>query len=641
MLKRIVAVLMSLVLLSSSALTCIAVTLSDVSAWGCDFGEGMVYGGLAVDVDGGTVLSENGGIYFRSSNGGSRLVIQMDAKYLNYFSQKLWFVSGGEIFSCSLSGDGLKTEKTFNGEAVSCLYVVEGGMFYLKDETVCSYNGIRETELFSRSGIKGFVPNSDGSFLWMTENPEYVYVPADAEEIYDTSADEFIRYMAVPQGDGYIDISVDGSVGTDSEVATVSASEYLGPYVTVGDVTLPLQEHMPGTFFSKNGEACVCHHTSSNYCIQSVGNCNCMRYYPTGYKETCEVDLLGAQCFAFARLVFYKCFGFIDYSSNSSLYYSAGSLARGSVTENSIKALMMKAATGAHVRLSKGHSVSILTMDEESITVYHGNAGGDGVLAQPCIVSTKRFTWAAFAEYAAAGVQYVNMPYNYPDSSTTVFAQPGYYKLTSDVNLRAETSTQSEALTVIPESTVLCIDEVDGYWGKTEYEGQTGWVYLLYSVLYSRKTLTPSGNKFVSDGEAYLFSVAWQTDIDGLSEYFPKQSLSVTNYLGESKGSDEYVVTGDIISIVVEDSVLDTAQVCLAGDVNCNGRLDVGDYLALKRYMFGTYILDELQLRAADVNGDGAVNSSDYTIIRRFFFEQSNELFSGFMTVETSEETPE
>ncbi len=635
MIKRIVAGLICFALLASSALIGFAVTPTEVFASEYDFGERILYGGLAVDVDNGTVVSENGGLYFKSENGNKKLIADIDAKYLNYFSQRLWFVSGNKILSCNIQGGDMKTEKTFDCN-ISCLYVVDGGMFYLKGETVCSYNGSGETALFSRKDIKGFIPNSDGSFTWVIENPEYVYVPSDADEVFHTSDSEFISYIAVPDGDGYIDISVSEALGNDYGVTLATDSEYVGPFVNVGDVTLPLQEHMPGTFFSKNGKACTCHNTSSNYCIISEGNCNCMRYYPTGYRETCEVDLLGAQCFAFARLVFYKCFGFIDYSSNASLYYSAGSLSRGAVTEKSVKELMMKTATGAHVRLAKGHSVSVFMMDDESITVYHGNAGGDGITAQPCIVSIKRFTWAEFAAYAAAGIQYVNMPYNYPDSSA-VFAQPGYYKLTSDLNLRAETNTKSESLGVIPESTVVSIDEVDGYWGKTQYQGKTGWVYLLYSVLFSRKTLTPSGNKFVTDGDSYLLSVAWQTDIDSLSEYFPKQSLSVTNYLGENKGNDDYVATGDIISIVVDDQVLDTAKVCLAGDVNCNGKLDVGDYVALKRYMFGTYVLDELQLKAADVNGDGQVGSSDYSLIRRYFFTPSNDLFGGFMAVEEAE----
>ncbi len=637
MFKPFVAVLLCFAMVFGTGAVCLAVNCEEVSAEGVVFSESNIYGGLALDIGEDTLVSENGGIYLKTASGKSTLVVNKEGKHLNYVSEKLWFIADNAVYSCDLSGNNLKIEKSFNKNKVSCLYVTNNGMFYLKDETVCAYNGVRETELFSREGIKGFVPNSDGSFSWVIENPDYVYIPADAEEVYNSYGDEFIWYIATPTDNGYVDISVADSVGTDSGVATVADYEYLGPYVTVGSVTLPLQEHMPGTFFSKNGKACTCHHTSSNYCIQSVGNCNCMRYYPTGIKETCEVDLLGAQCFAFARYIFYRCFGFIDYSSNSSLYYNVGSLARGSVTENNVKNLMMKAATGAHVRLSKGHSVSILTMDEESITVYHGNSGGDGITYQSCIISTKRFTWAAFAEYAAAGIQYINMPYNYPDSSTTVFAQPGFYKLTSDVNLRAKASTSSDSLGVISKGTLLSVDEVDGYWGKVTYGENTGWVYLLYSTLYSRKTLTPSGNKFVSDGEEYLYSVAYQTDLDGLSEYFPKQLLSVTTSLGENKSENDYVVNGDIISIVVDDEVVDTAQVCLAGDVNCNGKLDIGDYVAVKRYIFETYLLDGVALKAADVNGDEIVDARDYVLIKRYFFSESAELFSGFMSAKDSQ----
>ncbi len=421
---------------------------------------------------------------------------------------------------------------------------------------------------------------------------------------------------------------------TEEQTARAVVSEYLGPYVTVGNVTLPMQEHMPGTFFTKNGKACTCHNTSSNYCIQSVGNCNCMRYYPTGDVSTCEVDLLGAQCFAFSRLVFYKCFGFIDHSGNSSLYYSVGSLSRGSVNANSIKELMMKAAPGAHVRLAKGHSVSILTMDNESITIYHANAGGDNVVSQPCIVSTRRFTWQEFADYSLAGVQYVNMPYNYPSSSGVVFAKEGFYKLTSDVNLRAETSTQSEVLAVVPNSTVLDITQVDGYWGKTQYNGKEGWVYLLYSTLYSQKTLTPSGTSFISDGAGNMKSIAWQTDLDSLNEYFPKHSLVVTDSKGQQRTSNQYIATGDTLSLIVNGETLDSAVICLAGDVNSNGRLDVGDYMALKRYIFGTYKLNDMQIRAGDINANGSIDSADYTLIKRYFFGQSESTFDSFMKTE-------
>ena len=276
--------------------------------------------------------------------------------------------------------------------------------------------------------------------------------------------------------------------------AAESTSAYSGPYVTVGTTTLPLADHMPGTFFTRNGEACTCHYSTD--CIANGSACNCMRYYPTGNKDTCEIDLMGVQCFGFARLVFYKCFGFLDHSMNSSLYYSVGSLSRSAVNATSIKNLLMKAAPGAHVRLSKGHSVSILTMDEDFIVIYHGNAGGDGIASQSCIVSTRRFTWAEFAEYSAAGVDYVNMPYNYPDSSVILTEKKvGYYRITSDngLRLRKEPNTNAEILAVIPFNTIVEVTETNQFWGKTTHEGNSGWLFLEYTTFYSALEIAPSG----------------------------------------------------------------------------------------------------------------------------------------------------
>ena len=39
-----------------------------------------------------------------------------------------------------------------------------------------------------------------------------------------------------------------------------AAGEYTGETVRVGSVTLPLAEHMPGTYFTKNGSPCTCPH---------------------------------------------------------------------------------------------------------------------------------------------------------------------------------------------------------------------------------------------------------------------------------------------------------------------------------------------------------------------------------------------
>ena len=427
-----------------------------------------------------------------------------------------------------------------------------------------------------------------------------------------------------------VPVSADGA----DSVSAASAVTYSGPFVQVGGVTLPLAEHMPGTYFTRDGKACDCHYSVD--CIANGSGCNCMRYYPTGNKETCEIDLLGVQCFGFARLVFYKCFGFIDSSANSSLFYSVGSLSSSQVNESSVKNLLMKAAPGAHVRLAQGHSVSILSMDDDFIVIYHANAGGDGVTTEPCIVSTRRYTWAQFATAAASGILYVNMPYNYPDSSIILTEKStGHYKITSDNGLhhRVATNTQSESYGVIPYGTIIKVTEIDGFWGKTVYNGKTGWVFLEYTTFYSALSISPSGSVFVRGSDGYIRGTAWKMDFDGFTEHFDKQSLIVTSSSGKDLSAGGYISTGTKVSLLINGEVFDTAVVCLAGDVNCNGILDVGDYLITRRAFFGTFELSAEAKAAADVNGSGDLDSMDYILIRRYFFSPNTSLLRLSKTV--------
>lgn len=623
MLKRIVSMLIcvSFILCISSVNNIGAESVA--SASGFDFGDRILYGGTAVDVGSSVISSENGFLYCDGV-----IIAEIDAEYLNYFDNKLWFVSGNCIMKCNVDGTGIETVRNLGSNSVSCLYIVENGMFYLKNETVVSFCNGNETELFSREGIKGFVPLSDGTFRWVKDNPEYNISDFSGDEVWEAANSQYLSYVTDENGEGdiYVEIPV---YGTAAEVQT--ASDYSGPYVEVGDVTLPLANHMPGTFFSKNGKTCTCHNTTSTYCIESVGNCNCMRYYPTGYKETCEIDLLGAQCFAFSRMVFYTCFGFIDHSMNASLYYSVGSLSSGAVTENSVKSLLMKAAPGAHVRLSQGHSVSILTMDEDFIVIYHGNAGGDGVATQNCVVSTRRYTWEQFARAASAGIQYVNMPYNYPDSEVILTEkEAGYYRLKANLNLRAETNTQSESLAVIPNGTIIEITETDGFWGKTNYWGKEGWVFLEYTTFYSQLKISPSGNVFTLNDDGILRAVAWELDFDTFTEYFDKQSLNVVSADGTDLSEGGYIGTGTTVTLEINGEVIDSATICLAGDINCNGKVDVGDYIMAKRIVMNTLTVSEVQKAAADVSGDGESDPFDYIFIRRFFFSENEALFSSF-----------
>ncbi|MBQ7647106.1 MAG: hypothetical protein IJS94_07545, partial [Clostridia bacterium] len=160
--------------------------------------------------------------------------------------------------------------------------------------------------------------------------------------------------------------------------------------VYIGDVSLPLKEYPPGSFFTKNGKACSCHYDNSIDCIANGSRCNCLRYVTINGKK---VDLLGTQCFGFARYVQYRVFGYHD--ASSSKFYSVGSLSKGKVTESAVKNLIQKSKPGAHIRFklsSSSHSAVLMSYDGKGFTVYHANAGGDGVESKPCVVSTKYYT---------------------------------------------------------------------------------------------------------------------------------------------------------------------------------------------------------------------------------------------------------
>ena len=625
MVKRITSIILCL-LLVCAVLPLAGGEISVVSADGYSFGDRILYGGYAVDVGSDTIYNQDGALWRIDAEGETTLVANIDASHLNYFENKIYCTVGNEILSLNLDGSDITTLYSFETE-VKCLYVVAEGMLYLRGETVYSMKNGNEVAIFSRNGIKGFVPEENGEIRWVKDNPDYVYIEENGDEVWEEGGDEYLQYLTSDESNYKTDLKYEScEVGTP----LASGSDYTGPYVEVGSVTLPLEKHMPGSFFSKNGNACTCHHTSSTYCIQSEGNCNCMRYYPTGQKETCEVDLLGAQCFSFARMVFWTCFGFIDHTANQSLYYNVGTLSSGAVTANSVKNLLMKAAPGAHVRLAAGHSISILTMDEDFIVIYHGNAGGDGVVSQPCVVSTRRYTWEQFATAAAKGILYVNMPINYPDSKVVLSKKEvGLYKLYKNLNLREKANTECASLAVIPNGTIITVTEIDGFWGKTTYNGVTGWVFLEYATYYSRFEINPSGDLFALKN-GYLLASAWKMSLDAFSEYFDKQSITVTKPDGSALASEEYVSTGCVLTLKVDGELLDTATVCLAGDVNKNGLLDVGDYILARRAYLGTVKLDDLQKQAVDVSGSGGIDVYDYIFIRRMFFNPNGDYFKDF-----------
>ncbi len=56
------------------------------------------------------------------------------------------------------------------------------------------------------------------------------------------------------------------------------------------------------------------------------------------------------------------------------------------------------------------------------------------------------------------------------------------------------------------------------------------------------------------------------------------------------------------------------------GDINDNGKIDMTDYILLKRAYFGTYKFTEAQNKVGDINKNNKIDMTDYILLKRVYF---------------------
>lgn len=271
---------------------------------------------------------------------------------------------------------------------------------------------------------------------------------------------------------------------TAAAADTYRGSDFTTNAYIASRVDVVLSEFPPGSYFTYSGDPCG-HHDSGT--CSYFGGCNCISTYYDPEKGGEPVQLRAVQCLAFERYFFYKMFGFIDMGENESLTYSLGSIPAGGMTAENVKALVSQAKTGAHVRAGSYHSMMFLSCDEEGFWMYHGNTDFC------CKVNIRYLTWGEFAsKYQSEGITEVILPLDYPGEDGTIDPTPiGYAPGTYTVSdptglyLREGPGTSYTKLRDVPYGTVMNVTEIDGVWGKTVYDGLSGWVNLDYAACTS------------------------------------------------------------------------------------------------------------------------------------------------------------
>lgn len=214
--------------------------------------------------------------------------------------------------------------------------------------------------------------------------------------------------------------------------ANRSSSNYS---TVVGNTVLPLPEYPVGSYATTDGSACSGHN-------------KCLRYYtdPSGNK----VDTRGWQCCGFARYVFYRCFGFVDWSGCGSFYEAVSNVGTGSITVNYLKNIFgSKVLPGAHIRTNTGtngyaHSLVYLGCDDTYVYTYECNTDGH------CGVSNVKRTWPEMVSYLTKtkyGIAYIDMPSNYPSivlpTKPTLYTDKTIYNEGTSIIIKWDTVTNN------------------------------------------------------------------------------------------------------------------------------------------------------------------------------------------------------
>ncbi len=347
------------------------------------------------------------------------------------------------------------------------------------------------------------------------ENPEqyvvYKYtISKDSAQSYDPYAldDEQIQALSSSNDLSYISGSA-----SPLALSTLAESKYV-----VGNNSFPLDEYPVNSFFTKNGKSCTCHNKGICVAAKSSRGCNCMRYYPS--ESNCEIDLRSSQCYGFAEFCEYRAYGYIDKSSSAKFYNAFGKKHSAKTwTANTVKETFMKVGAGGHLRVG-GHSLFVISVSSTGFITYECNKSRTNY---NCIVYTNSWTWDSFYSYRASNdLLWYYMPKDLTnDPITSPEYTPGNYQVkASALNMREQPSTSSNILTKIPDGAIVYINEFNDNktWGKTTYNGYTGWISLDY-VFYLSEGIGITGITIETPPNKTTYYVGDSFTTEGMSVY--------------------------------------------------------------------------------------------------------------------------
>lgn len=191
------------------------------------------------------------------------------------------------------------------------------------------------------------------------------------------------------------------------------------------------------------------------------------------------------------------------------------------------------------------------------------------------------------------------------------------YKVDSydGINLRKGAGTSYKALTAIPDGTEIVVTatkKADGYtWGKTTYDGYTGWCVLKYTELvYKHVVPTTAPPATTAPTTAAPTTTVPETTV-------PPTTVIATEPAETLPATFDEVATFDEPETDAIIGGVPSFGTALVGDANGDGKISIADATAIQKHLAKIGVISEENMKLADLNGDGKLTVADATIIQK------------------------
>ncbi len=142
----------------------------------------------------------------------------------------------------------------------------------------------------------------------------------------------------------------------------------------------------------------------------------------------------------------------------------------------------------------------------------------------------------------------------------------------------------------------------------------SGYPYL--ASLFELTQLVVKADSAYTRAENVLYNIGVKTSVDVLEAGFENTNLSFYDAQGNPLASTALAGTGTTVSVVIGNTVTDSATVIVKGDINGDAMHSSIDYLMLSAHIKDSSPLTGAPLLASDMDGDNQSSTTDYIVLR-------------------------